>query len=131
MWDAWDIDPFYQEQFEMLNRDNPKSRVSVIQSDDGVTLKIDWQNSSISQKIQLPSESDSIEFQSNVDWKEKNILLKVEFPVAIHSDFAKYHIPFGSIERTTRRDDAIGRAQYEVPAHFWASINDNNKGLHS
>ena len=129
MWDAWDIDPFYQEQFEMLNRDNPKSRVSVIQSDDGVTLKIDWQNSSISQKIQLPSESDSIEFQSNVDWKEKNILLKVEFPVAIHSDFAKYHIPFGSIERTTRRDDAIGRAQYEVPAHFWASINDNNKGL--
>ena len=128
MWDAWDIDPFYHEQYEVLNN-NGNSKVLVNICDDGVLITIEWKESYIQQKIQLPVEDDNIRFKSKIDWHQKNTLLKVEFPVSIRSDIARYHIPFGFIERSTNREDEIGIAQYEVPAHYWAAIFDDDRGF--
>ena len=128
MWDAWDIDPSYHEQHETLNS-NSNSKVLVNTCDDGVLITIEWKECSIQQKIQLSIETDNIRFKTKIDWHQKNTLLKVEFPISISSDLARYHIPFGFIDRTTNREDKIGRAQYEVPAHFWAAIFDDDRGF--
>ena len=39
------------------------------------------------------------------------------------SDFATYDIPFGTIQRTTKRTNSWEKAQFEVPAQLWADLS--------
>jgi alpha-mannosidase len=63
------------------------------------------------------------------EWHEKHILLKVAFPVNVHSQKATYEIPFGSIERPTTRMTPEEQSQFEVPAQYWADLSDTQHGL--
>jgi alpha-mannosidase len=51
------------------------------------------------------------------DWKEKNILLKVVFPVDINSSKATYEIQYGNFERETHSNTSWDIAKFEVCAH--------------
>jgi alpha-mannosidase len=55
--------------------------------------------------------------------------LKVAFPASVHSRTATFEIPFGSIERPTTRATLEEKAQFEVPAEYWADLSDNQHGL--
>ena len=63
------------------------------------------------------------------DWHEQHILLKVAFPVSVHSDKATFEIPYGSVERPTTRNTPAEQAQFEVPALRWADISDAIHGF--
>jgi alpha-mannosidase len=63
------------------------------------------------------------------EWNEKHILLKVAFPVSVHSSKATYEIPFGSIARPTTRTTPEEQSQFEVPAQYWADLSDAQHGL--
>ena len=76
------------------------------QHDLRVALRVEIPNcgenaSSIVQRISLEAHSSMIEFHCQVNWKEKHKILKVEFPLAIRSDYATYEVPFGHLRRPT------------------------------
>ena len=70
-----------------------------------------------------------MEIGNDVDWHETHVLLKAAFPVAAKSDKASYEIPYGSIERTTLRENSYQKAKFEVPAINWADFGDAKLGL--
>lgn len=70
-----------------------------------------------------------IDFNNKIDWKEKQILLKVAFPVDIHADKATYEIQFGNIERPTHWNTSWDYARFEVPAHKWADLSEGGYGV--
>ena len=56
-------------------------------------------------------------------------MLKVAFPVDIHSNKAVYEIPFGTIERPTHKNTNWDYGRFEVPAQKWADLSEEGYGV--
>ena len=67
--------------------------------------------------IRLAAGSDRIEFDNDVDWYEREMLLKAAFPLATANENVTYDIGLGTIERGINTPK-----KYEVPAHQWADM---------
>ena len=94
-------------------------------------LRLRWQfsNSTITQRLTLYRHSPRIDFRTEVDWQEKQILLKVAFPVDIRAARATYDIQFGQIERPSHWNTSWDLARFEVPAHKWADLSEGDYGV--
>ncbi len=67
--------------------------------------------------IRLAAGGDRIEFDNDVDWYEREMLLKAAFPLATANENVTYDIGLGTIERGINTPK-----KYEVPAHQWADM---------
>ncbi len=81
-----------------------------------------WQSSKFVQTIRIPAGSGQVDIDNQIDWHERHILLKAAFPLAASSGSATYEIPYGSIERSTTRNNTWEKAQFEVSAMRWADL---------
>jgi alpha-mannosidase len=64
-----------------------------------------------------------------VNWHEREHLLKLSLPVAVHSMRAKYETQYGAIERPTHENTAADEAQYEVASHRWVHVAEPGLGV--
>jgi alpha-mannosidase len=128
-YDAWDIDIFYEEKPYPL-REATQVRL-IEQGPVRVTLEVvrPFLSSTIRQRISLWRSSPRIDFATEIDWHEHQILLKSAFPLAINSARATYEIQFGSVERPTHRNTSWDMARFEVPAHRWADLSEGGYGV--
>ena len=126
-YDAWNIDPGTldvapitfpkADSVELVGeRDQPAVRVTYT-----------WQKSKFVQTISL--KDGKVDIDNEIDWHESHVLLKAAFPLAATSDHATYEIPYGQIDRTTKRTNSWEKAQFEVPAMRWADLGDGAHGL--
>lgn len=128
-WDAWDIDTFIDDRVEEVVGD-----VTVTILEEGpwrVALQITrhWRASKITQTLRLTTGSRRVDFVTEVDWHERHVLLRVAFPVAVHSPMATYEIQWGNVQRPTHRNTSWDYARFEVPAHTWADLSEGNYGV--
>jgi alpha-mannosidase len=127
--DAWNIDCYFSDKKWEIN--NLES-IDVYETGPicaSLRLKRRFMDSEIVQYIRIFRDIPRIDFESNIDWKESQILLKASFPVNIHSDFATYDIQFGNITRSTHTNTSWDEAQFEVYAHKWADLSENGYGV--
>ena len=130
-WDAWDIDFHYNDK--LLEADGKLVSVHVVER--GPVRSVlrftrRLSKSVIVQDAILYASSRCLEFATTVEWKdEKDVLLKVAFPVNVRSEQARYEIQFGNVERPTHmnRPDDFGR--FEVPAQRWADLSEGDFGV--
>lgn len=128
-YDAWNIDP------EALGSMVPVSAVDSVEVLDQGPLRASlritrhWGKSTFAQTLVMYAGVDRVDVENKFDWHETHTLLKVAFPLRASSDKAAFEIPYGVIERPTTRNNAVGRAQYEVPALRWADLGDGAHGL--
>jgi alpha-mannosidase len=80
------------------------------------------------QVVRLDAGSRRVEFHTTVDWHEDHKLLKVCFPLDVHSPNATYEMPFAYAERPTHYSTSFDRARYEVPGHRWADLSEHGFG---
>ena len=128
--DAWDIDSFFHaksrevDQLESIDvRESGPERAS---------LELRWRTGDqtrIRQRLSVYARSPRIDFQTYVEWQERQSLLKVAFPTDIRSRRATYEIQFGTIERPTHRNTSWEEAAFEVPAQRWADLSDGHYGV--
>lgn len=127
--DAWNIDANFEDQKWDLTQ---AEEVKLVESGRvRAVLRVvkKFQNSTFVQDITLYPKIPRVDVKMEADWREKHILLKVAFPVAVRSDSATYEIPFGAIARPTTRRTPEEKAKFEVPALRWADLSDGNYGL--
>jgi alpha-mannosidase len=129
-WDAWDVDIFHLEKRRPVGE--PKA-IRVIENDPlRATLELELvlsAGASLVQRISLSAESPRLEFEAEVDWREKEQFLKVEFPLALRSDYATYEIQFGHVRRPTHFNTTWDFARFEVSAHRWADLSEPGYGV--
>ena len=65
---------------------------------------------------------------NEVDWHEENRLLKVAFPLAVHSPRATFEIQYGHVERPTHTNTSWEEGRFEVCAHRWADYSEPGYG---
>ena len=130
-YDAWNIDPGTLDQPPtLLTKADSVEVVGKGTAQPGIRVTRTWQSSKFVQTIRLESPgSDQVDIDNEIDWHETHVLLKAAFPLSVQSDHATYEIPYGSIERTTKRTNSWEKAQFEVPAMRWADLGDGAHGL--
>jgi alpha-mannosidase len=129
-YDAWNIDPGTLDQpptkldsadsVELVENGLLRAVIRVVKH---------TEQSKFVQDIVLYSGDDQVEVKNDVDWHEEHKLLKAAFPLAASSAKATYEIPYGSIERSTARNNTWEQAQFEVPALRWADLGDGQHGF--
>lgn len=128
-YDAWDIDLFYTEKPTPLDA---AQTVRIIESGPlraGVETTRIHGRSTIIQRVYIYRETPRIDFVTEIDWYEHQVLLKVAFPVAILADSATYEIQFGTITRPTHANTSWDAAKFEVPAQRWADLSETGYGV--
>jgi alpha-mannosidase len=127
--DAWDIDAWYRRRAEdLVAVDN----IEVLESGpvrSAIRLKRSFGSSSITQTVSLAAGSPVIRVDNEIDWQERNRLLKVAFPVAVRSPRATYEIQYGHVERPTHANTSWEAARFEVCAHKWADWSEPGYGV--
>ena len=64
-----------------------------------------------------------------MDWKQHQHLLKVEFPVDIHSDEATFDIQFGNLTRKVHTNTSWDKARFEVCGQKWMDFSEGRYGV--
>lgn len=128
-WDAWDIDIFHDDN---AWASEPASSITVIE--DGpqrATIEINRKilNSTYTQRISLSVLSYIIDFELEIDWRERNKLLKVLFPTTISAPEATYGIQWGEVKRPTHRNTSWDWARFETVGHKWVSLREAYWGV--
>ncbi|HEX4716862.1 MAG TPA: alpha-mannosidase [Ktedonobacteraceae bacterium] len=127
--DAWDIDLYYEEKPYPLQEG---AQIRLLEEGPvRATVEVERQflSSRITQRISLWRTSRRIDFATEIDWHERQMLLKTAFPVAINATRATYEIQFGSVERPTHRNTSWDWARFEVCAHRWADLSEGGYGV--
>lgn len=129
LFDAWELEPYYEDKKYPVN-----NLISVELMEDGELEKIvkfQWiyNQSKIVQKMILRECSKRIDFETYVDWKERNQILRTYFPVNVRTNKATYDIQFGNLERPTHKNTEWDFAKFEVSAHKWGDISQRGSGL--
>lgn len=127
--DAWNIDIFYEEQVLETAHVVRVSSLGAGEVRQGIRFDLAVGKSMISQKITLDADSRRLDFRTTVDWQERHRMLRVAFPTVIRSDQANFDIQYGYAQRNTHRNLSWDMARFEVAAHKYADLSDNDCGV--
>ena len=127
--DCWDIDMYYSEKYWDAEKAD-----KIQWTEEGpvrATLEIQRtiSNSVIKQEIHFYADSRRIDFSTWVDWKEHQHLLKVHFPVNIHSDEATFEVQFGNLKRKIHGNTSWDEARFESCGQKWMDISEGHYGV--
>lgn len=126
-WDAWNIDPEYEQyplgdtelkSIQWLEDGELRQRIRVIRK---------LNKSEFVQDYILEKHSPILKIANTVNWQETHVVVKAAFPLAIANDnYATYEIPCGAIQRPTKPQTEAERTKWEVSALKWADLTDNS-----
>ena len=128
-YDNWDIEIYYTQKSWVA--DDVQSIEWIENGPVRAVLKIErkFLDSIIVQKIIFYTNSPRIDFDTYVDWKQHQLLLKCEFPVDVNANEATYDIQFGNLKRPTHKNTSWDAARFEVCGHKWADLSEGNFGM--
>jgi len=128
-YDNWDIDIFYTEKFWDVDQVERMewTELGPVRAVLAITRKAS--NSVINQEIIFYAQSRRIDFVTHVDWKEHQTLLKVHFPVAVHTDEATFDVQFGNLTRKTHQNTSWDVARFESCGQKWMDLSEGNYGV--
>lgn len=81
------------------------------------------------QDIHFYAKQRRIEFVTTVDWHEHQSLLKVHFPVNVHTDEATFEIQYGNLTRKTHANTSWDRARFESCGQKWMDLSEGHYGV--
>ena len=128
-YDNWDIDIYYTEKRWEANELKDMKWIEAGPVCTVLEIEREISNSIIRQKIYFYGESGRIDFETYVDWKEHQHLLKVEFPVDIHTDEASFDIQFGNLTRKVHQNTSWDMARFESCGHKWMDLSEGHYGV--
>ncbi|OXS54674.1 alpha-mannosidase [Cohnella sp. CIP 111063] len=127
--DAWDIDIFYREKMKEVS--DLVSAELVGTGPLAAAVEFEWRcgQSVVIQRMTVYADSRRIDFKTRVDWRERQRLLKVAFPVDVRATEATYDIQFGNVKRPTHWNTSWDWARFETVGHQWADLSERGYGV--
>ncbi|MBM3133958.1 MAG: alpha-mannosidase [Chloroflexi bacterium] len=126
---AWDIVPMYKDREFAVS---PVER-SEIAENGPVRLVLrqerSFMKSKMVQRIILYRRLPRIDFATEIEWGERDRLLKAGFLVNVNAMRATYDMSYGYIERATHANTSWDAAKFEVCGHLWADLSEGDYGV--
>ncbi len=126
---AWNIHASYEKRrydaepeadFEILERGPVRVRLRV---------KRRFRASTFVQDLIIYRRLARLDFVTEVDWQERQVLVKAAFALAVRSSRATFEIQFGAFERPTHRNTSWDQEKFEVCGQRWADISEPGFGV--
>lgn len=127
-YDNWDIDCYFTEKMWVV--DDVKNVIfeeGTVRST--LVIEREFVDSTIIQRVHFYADSPRIDFDTYVDWKQHQVLLKVCFPIDVYTNKATYDIQFGNLERPTHKNTSWDEARFEVCGHKWVDVSEEDYGV--
>lgn len=125
---CWDIDITYRqrppEYFQLMETTAYRDGAAAV-----VEQHYGYGNSRLTQKIRLQPGSKRLTFQTQVEWHEREKMLRTAFAVNVLSERVSCDIQFGKISRSARVNNVYDAAQFEVCAHKWIDYSQPDYGV--
>ncbi len=128
-YDAWDLDDFYRRQvtdlvdldrFEVLDTGPLVGRVRISRS---------IRQSTVVQVVEVRAGSPRVDVHTEIDWHERDHVLKVSFPLDVHADHLSREIQFGHVSTAIHTNTSWDAARFEVCAHRWVDVSEAGYGV--
>ncbi|MDN6795095.1 MAG: glycosyl hydrolase-related protein, partial [Propionibacterium sp.] len=127
-WDAWNIDRADIDSGTLLT-----SATSVeVRTDEGdavVRVVRHHGASTFTQELRLAPGSARLDITTEVEWWERHKLLKLEFPLALHTDRAESEVQFGHVTRPIHTNTSWDDARFETVALRWVRVAEGDFGV--
>ena len=122
-WDAWDIDQHYRAGVTDLT-DVRSFEVTAADGAASAVIERAFGSSTVRQTITVRSGQPGVELLVEVDWQERQRLLKLAFDVDVHADRARFETQFGHLARAIHENTSWDAARFEVAAHRWVHVGE-------
>jgi len=128
-YDAWDLDESYRRQvldidqvdsIEVLDEGPLVARVRVARS---------FRSSKVVQTYELRAGSPRLDIVTEIDWHERDHVLKASFPLDVHTDQLTREIQFGHVTTAIHTNTSWDAARFEVCAHQWVDASEFGFGV--
>jgi alpha-mannosidase len=127
-WDAWDIDEFYRRNVTSLTE---AASVTLEQRGGDAVVVVERLTgaSRITQRITLAPGAGALGISTEVDWQEREKLLKLGFPLDLRADRSAAETQFGHVFRPTHVNTSWEAAKFEICAHRWIHVAEPGYGV--
>lgn len=128
-YDNWDIDRYYTEKHYDV-----EDLHALAWTEDGpvqTTLELCYGfcGCTLRQRIHFYANTRRIDFETVVDWKLHQHLLKAEFPLDIHTDEATFDVQFGNVTRKVHANTSWDKARFESCGQKWMDYSEGHYGV--
>ncbi|MBN2626623.1 MAG: alpha-mannosidase [Spirochaetales bacterium] len=128
-YNAWDIvDRFEDKPLDIGNWD----RITPVEQGPlsaAVKMERSFLNSRAVQIVRLYRDHPRVDFQTRVEWDERERLLKVAFPTDLHASRFTCDNSAGITSYENHRNTSWQQARFEVPFHKWVDISEGLFGV--
>ena len=129
IFDAWDIEHDYERQSLRPVLVEGPTCVENGPYRSAMRLLFRIADSTVEQTIRLWSNSPRIEFHTRLDWRDRKLLLKVRFPVAVRAEQSTCECAYGVVSRPTHANTPWEAARFEVSGHRFADLSEPRYGV--
>jgi alpha-mannosidase len=123
-YDAWDIDRFYARNATELSTADSVEAVG-----DTVVVCRRFHDSTITTRFTAVAGRPELTIETEVDWHERQKLLKLVLPFDIMAGHASSEIQFGHLDRPTHQNTSWDWARFETVAHRWVHVAEAGFGV--
>ncbi|MFD1177619.1 alpha-mannosidase [Paenibacillus puldeungensis] len=129
IYNAWDIVKTYKNH--QINFDGWTNISIVEEGPISVALRMEksFSKSQAVQIVRLYANSPRVDFETWMDWHEKEKLLKVAFPVNVKARVYSTDTSAGVLERMNNKNTTWEQARFEVPCHKWVDLSEGMFGV--
>ncbi|AXE37580.1 alpha-mannosidase [Acidipropionibacterium virtanenii] len=127
-WDGWDIDIFALDTTVR----GDLGPAGATRRDDGsvqISAVTQFEHSAATLALTVRPGDPRLGCRIHVDWHERDALLKLSWPVDVHTDHASYEIEMGHISRPTHTNTSWDAYRFEVHAHRWVHVGEPGFGV--
>jgi alpha-mannosidase len=124
--DAWDLDEFYRHR----RRDLTDAVKVEVERGERAVVRVNRHDgaSTYMQTIALSPGRRVVDFTLDVDWHERETVLKIAFPIDVHAEQSSSEIQFGHVHRPTHTNTSWDAAKFEICAHRWLHVGEPGYG---
>ena len=127
-WSAWNIDRYYRDTVRDLTE---ATAVEVAETGPllaSVRVERAFGASHLVQHLELTAGSAQLTVRTEIDWQERDTLLKAAWPLNVHAEVERAEIQFGHVQRPTHENTSWDAARFELWAHRWVHVGEHSWG---
>ncbi|GLF97055.1 alpha-mannosidase [Streptomyces yaizuensis] len=129
-WDAWDIDRHYRGRWRDLTAADSVTVVERGPLTGAVRVERSFgRGSRIVQTVTVRAGSRRIDIATDLDWHEREKILKAAFPVDVRAERSTSEIQFGHVHRPVHTNTSWDAARFELFQHRWTHIGEPGYGV--
>ncbi|MEZ5381983.1 MAG: glycoside hydrolase family 38 C-terminal domain-containing protein [Microthrixaceae bacterium] len=128
-YDAWDLEAYYTNStVQLLVADG----VEVV--DEGplvvaLVVRRTFGQSTFTQTLRLSAGSPRVDIDYDIEWAETDKVLKVAWPVDVHTREVASEVQFGHVVRPVHQNTSWDAARFEFCAHRWIDASERGYGV--